>query len=134
MSAEVVYISDDTDFIEVARKMKKFDIRHLPVVSGDRHLVGIITQRMLYQIHSPRKLDNGEWYYDEEMLRGIILRNVMEKKVISLHADLSMGEALLIMATTRCGGIPIIDRHNKLVGIVTRKDILKSLATIYKSG
>ena len=132
MSAKVISLDVNAPFSEVARKMKEYDIRHLPIINEGGNLVGLITQRMLYQIRSPRKLIDGEWYYDEEMLNDIILKNVMEKDITSLSSDECMGKALIKMASTRCGCIPIVDRNNNLIGIVTRKDVLKSLATIYQ--
>lgn len=132
MSRDVISVHVDAPFSEVARKMQKNDIRHLPVLDDDRKIVGIISQRMLYMIRSPRKLIDGELYYDEEILNDIILKNVMEKEVISLQAFQSVGKALMKMAFSKCGAIPIVDNENRLVGIVTRKDILKFAAEIYQ--
>ncbi len=132
MSKEVVTVNVDSPFSEVARKMREYSVRHLPVVDKNHQLAGLITQRMLYQIKSPRKLMDGEWYYDEEMLNDVILKNVMITDVFTLYPDQSMGKALLKMAYTKCGSIPIVDINNKLLGIVTRRDILKVAAGIYE--
>ena len=88
---------------------------------------------MLYQIRSPRKLIDGEWYYDEEILNDVILKNVMEKDVVSLQPYHSVGKALMKMTYSKCGGIPIVEDDHTLVGIVTRKDILKFAANIYQN-
>ncbi len=132
MSTNVISIRTNDPFSEVARKMKEFHIRHLPVVDEEDYLVGLITQRMLYQIRSPRKLMDGEWYYDEEMLNDVILKHVMAREVVSLYPDQSMGKALMKMVYGKYGCIPIVDFNNKLVGIVTRKDLLKVAAKIYE--
>ncbi len=132
MASTVISIHFEAPFSEVARKMQQNDIRHLPVIDDESKIVGIITQRMLYQIRSPRKLIDGEWYYDEEILNDVILKNVMEKEVITLQPHQSVGKALMKMAFSKCGGIPIVDDQNKLVGIVTRKDLLKFAAGIYQ--
>ncbi len=133
MSSHVISIQVDAPFSEVARLMRQNDIRHLPIVDEESKLVGMITQRMLYQIRSPRKLIDGEWYYDEEILNDVILKNVMEKEVISLQPYHSVGKALMKMTYSKCGGIPIVEDDHTLVGIVTRKDILKFAANIYQN-
>ena len=133
MSSHVISIPVDAPFSEVARMMRQNDIRHLPIVDDRSKLVGIITQRMLYQIRSPRKLIDGEWYYDEDILNDVILKNVMEKEVVSLQPYHSVGKALMKMTYSRCGGIPILEDDHTLVGIVTRKDILKFAANIYQN-
>lgn len=132
MSAKVVAIRYSEPFSEVARKMKEHNIRHLPVIDQDNRLVGLITQRMLYKIKSPRKLMDGEWYYDEDMLNDVILEHVMIKDVVSLKPEDSIGVALIKMTNSRYGSIPITDESKTLLGIVTRKDILKTAAAIYE--
>ena len=133
MSSHVISIPVDAPFSEVARMMRQNDIRHLPIVDDRSKLVGIITQRMLYQIRSPRKLIDGEWYYDEDILNDVILKNVMEKEVVSLQPYHSVGKALMKMTYSRCGGIPSVEDDHTLVGIVTRNDILKFAARIFQN-
>ncbi len=132
MSINVVTIRYNSPFSEVARKMKEFNIRHLPVVDRDNKLVGLITQRMLYKIKSPRRLMDGEWYYDEAMLNDVILEHVMIKDVISLLPEEPMGTALLKMTHGQYGCIPVVDGEKRLVGVVTRKDVLKVAANFYE--
>ena len=133
MTAEVFSVQANASFGQVARKMKEYNIRHLPIVDEHGKLVGLITQRMLYKIQSPRKLIDGEWYYDEEMLSDVILKHVMVQDVFTLGPEHSMGKALMKMVYSKFGSIPIVDNDNKLVGIVTRKDILKTAARIYEA-
>ncbi|SFW70546.1 IMP dehydrogenase [Chitinophaga sancti] len=42
---------------------------------------------------------------------------------VTLHANASIGEALRLMKENSIGGIPIIDEQNKLVGILTNRDL-----------
>ena len=47
----------------------------------------------------------------------------MIKDPITLTADATAGDALSIMREHKIGGIPVIDPHGKLVGIVTNRDL-----------
>jgi len=49
--------------------------------------------------------------------------NGMISDPVTIHADQSVGEALQIMADNHIGGIPVVERDNILVGIVTNRDV-----------
>src|SRR5882672_4300345 len=42
---------------------------------------------------------------------------------ITLHAEATIGDALRLMKENKIGGIPIVDNHQKLVGILTNRDL-----------
>ena len=132
MSTKVVSIDQDSPFGLVPKKMRENHVRHLPVIDKDKQLVGLITQRLLYQIQSPRKLIDGEWYYDQEMLDGVILKHVMVKDVYVLSPEDRLGKALIKMVHSEFGSIPVVDEQRCLKGIVTRKDLLRIAADLYQ--
>jgi CBS-domain-containing membrane protein len=51
----------------------------------------------------------------------------MSPHVFSLGADDSLGEAAGLLRRRRIGAVPILDRHRRLCGILTRSDLLKAL-------
>ncbi len=132
MSPEVVSIVEDTHFSNVPQLFTNHNIRHLPVVDEDNELVGLMTQRELYKIQSPRKLEDGSWYYDESILDNIILSHVMIKDLLTLHPEDTVKEAVFLMVHHKCGCIPIVDEKNILCGIITQHDILKITLAILK--
>lgn len=125
MASPVITVNDRDDFHVVQEKFEVHGIRHLPVIDANQCLVGVITQRQLYKIHSPRRLENGEWFYDRELLDGFILRNVMIKDVYTLTADAKLKDVMALMLQFKFGCIPIIDDARRPVGIVTRDNIIK---------
>ena len=127
MTSPVITVYETDDFALVQEKIALYDVRHLPVVNAKGGIVGLITQRDLYQIHSPRRLADGSWFYDKEALNQFLLKNVMLKKPFTLKADDSLYEAMEAMIRFKFGCIPIIDDQKKLVGILTRDTILKFL-------
>ena len=131
MTASPVSVKIDEHFSEVPRKFREYGIRHLPVVDENNKLVGLITQRDLYKIQPPRKLIDGTWHYDEEVLNSTILRHVMIKDPFFMNIEDSIGEALIKMVNKKYGCIPIVDKDNFLCGIITLIDILKVAAQIY---
>ena len=131
MTDEVISAEVSAPFSEVAEKLTRRGIRHLPIIDDEKKLVGIMTERDLFKIQPPRKLEEGGWYYDKEMLDAVILEDVMIKAPFCMHPDDSIGEALLQMVRNKYGCIPIVDKKNVLCGIVTQIDILQLAAQIY---
>src|ERR1039457_5332296 len=109
MSSPVITVQETDNFALVQEKIALYDVRHLPVVNETGCIVGIITQRDLYQIHSPRRLDDGSWYYDKEALSQFLLKNVMVPKPFTLKPENSLYEAIVAMAEYKFGCIPIVD-------------------------
>ena len=129
MAAPVRTIRDTDDFHVVQDKLATYDIRHLPVVDHNGVLVGLITQRALYKIHSPRRLEDGSWYYDKDLLDGFILKNVMIKEPFFLKGDSTLQEAIDSMIQFKIGSVPVVDELDRPIGILTRGDILKFFLT-----
>jgi acetoin utilization protein AcuB len=127
MVAPVITVKETDDFALVQEKIALYDVRHLPVVNETGSLVGIITQRDLYQIHSPRRLEDGSWYYDKEALHKFLLKRVMLPNPYSLKPGNSLHEAMETMVRSKFGCIPIVDDYKKPCGILTRDTILKYL-------
>jgi CBS domain-containing protein len=129
MTKSVFSVYENDEFHVVHEKMENHDIRHLPVVNEAGVLVGLITQRYLYKIHSPRKLEEGDWYYDKASLDNFILKNVMIKEPYTLKSQNTLEEAMRAMVQFKFGAIIIVDDYRIPCGIVTRNDILKFLLT-----
>ena len=130
MTSPVITVQDWEDFHVVQDKLETYDIRHLPVVDNSGRLIGMISQRHLYKIHSPRHLENGEWYYDKDMLDSFILKTVMVKDTYVLRPHHTLADAIKDMVQFKIGCIPIVDDSCRPVGIVTRDSILSFILTL----
>ncbi len=117
----------DEPFSRVWDIFKLHKIRHLPVLDNNRILKGLITQRDLYRIISPRKTLEGNLIYDKSELDNYILEYVMTKKVVTLSPQDVLGKAIDIMVNSKYGCLPIINTASFLEGIVTKIDVLKAV-------
>ena len=127
MASPVITVKDTDDFALVQEKIALYDVRHLPVVNAAGIVVGLISQRDLYQIHSPRRLEDGSWYYDKEALNQFLLMKVMLPKPFTLKPSNSFFEAIEATVRFKFGCIPIVDDYKKPCGILTRDTMLKFL-------
>ncbi|HSA31323.1 MAG TPA: CBS domain-containing protein [Candidatus Omnitrophota bacterium] len=125
MTSPAVSIRADAHFSDVVRLFNAHRIRHLPVVNEHQKVIGIVSQRDLFKIQSPRRLEDGSWYYDPQELDSIRLSSVMTHGPFVLFQDQSVADALVPMVKFKYGCIPVTDSSEKLVGIITQYDILK---------
>lgn len=132
MTKKVISIQENDRFSLVEEKLREFNIRHLPVVNDNGKLVGIVTQRDLYRIQSPRHLEDDTWYYDQRSLDSYILKYVMTKDPCALHPDDPVAQAFLLMAQRKYGCLPIVQKDRTLCGIIARHDIFKIFARILR--
>lgn len=131
MTTPVVSIDVEAKFTEVPKKLKEFTIRQLPVTGGDNKLVGLISQKDLFQIQPPNKNAEGKYVYDEEALSRIILKHVMLENPFFMYEDDCMGDAIVKIIENKHGCIPVVNRNMQLQGIVTQEDFLAVAAQIF---
>ena len=110
MIKKVVTISKNGQIMEALNLMKKYSIRHLPVVEG-KILKGLITENDLRQVMIPSLM--------EEMR----LDQVMIKNPVTIGPEESLEEAARLIYRYKIGGLPVVDK-GRLVGILTTPDIL----------
>ena len=132
MTKSVVTIEVDDPFSLVEEKLRLYSIRHLPVVNAANKVVGIVSERDLFRIRSPRVHPDGTRYYLKEVLDEYILKHAMTQNPFTLQPDDSVAVAIMAMADNKIGCIPVVNEKNVLKGIVTRYDFIKTVARILK--
>ena len=112
MTAQVTTIKPNTRLEEIARIMRDEDIGAVPVAEADR-LVGMVTDRDIVL----RGVAEG----DEVQSRTA--RDVMSAKILYCREDQSIDEVLKNMGDMQVRRLPVIDRQDRLVGIVSLGDL-----------
>jgi acetoin utilization protein AcuB len=110
MVKKVVTVAKDDPLQKAALLMRKYSIRHLPVVEG-RILLGLITESDLRQVMVPA------------LLKDMTVDQVMIKNPVTVGPEESLEEAARLIYRYKIGGLPVVEK-GKLVGILTIPDIL----------
>lgn len=105
MTHPVVTITADIPVKQALAIMEEGRIRHLPILSEEETLAGIVTERDLL------KADSEE-----------IVANVMTRQVFTATEYTTLEEAARMMADHNINGLPVV-RNNRLVGIITGTDL-----------
>ena len=104
--------------------MRSHRVRHLPVVDGDT-LVGIISDR---DLRRPRWADNvDDWTAYYQITDDITVKDVMTSNPEVLHTYDRILKAVSIFREQRYGALPVLDKEEDLVGILSAQDLLLAL-------
>lgn len=127
MQADVVTL-DVKDHLDVAEKLMHVGhLRHIPVLQ-DGQLVGVVSQRDLFQAAISTSLDLGS-RAQQEWLATISLRDVMSKTLLTVAPQASLAEAVKVMLDNRIGCLPVVD-GGRLVGMLSETDCLRHLGQL----
>jgi CBS domain-containing protein len=135
-----VHLSDSTE--TVLHTMREHELSGVPVVNEGGRCVGIITERDLIlseegsELHLPAifELWGGVVFLQplqrfEARVRkafGARARDLMTEDPVTIGPDASVREAAHVMAQEHRNRLPVVE-HGKLVGMVTRVDVLEGL-------
>ena len=91
--------------------MAEYHIGGIPVVDEDNHLVGIVTNR---DLRFERRLDRP-------------VDDVMTKEnLVTTHQQTNLMDAAEILQRNKIEKLPVVDKDNRLIGLITYKDITKA--------
>lgn len=140
MSRSVITVDPDTDVGEIARLIWENGISSVPVTEQGR-VVGMVTDYDLIsrqtEYDGPIYLPFIDVYFqvpgtgDPDQLRRILAttaRELMSYPVVTVHPEDSVQDAATIMFERRINAIPVVDKDERVVGIISRADILQMIA------
>lgn len=119
MTRTVVTVSPDVPVVRAARTLSDRGFTALPVVDDNGELIGIVTEADLIRNRFP----GGE----HTEAPGLTVGDVMTSPVIGVSHDTDVSVIARTMLTGQCRCVPIVD-GTTLVGVITRRDIVRVLA------
>jgi CBS domain-containing protein len=136
MSREVYAVQPDTPLDEAVELLLGKVYRALPVVDDARRVVGILTdgdllgKAKLLATSVQRELTRAELAGEFQRLRqaGQTVGQVMTPNPVTITSDTTVLAAMHLMAEHDIKRLPVVDENGKLMGIVSRIDILRTLS------
>jgi len=125
MSRQVVTIGTSESCLDAVVRMQRARVRHLPVVSREGLLVGIITDRDLrHLLFSPRMFQALGSSRVDVLLDGVHVAEIMSTDVVTTTPDTSLADAASTMRTEKVGSLPVLE-NGRVMGILTETDVLR---------
>jgi CBS domain-containing protein len=140
MTSKVVTVNPDTLVSEVADLLHKYHYSGLPVVNEEGRVLGTISERDfitadsgLYLPTYIQMLSNVDYVHGAgkklphvvEQVVNAKAKDIMNQAIPFARVDTSIEELARMFAEQRVNPIPVTDSTNKLVGIISRSDLIK---------
>ena len=142
MDDDPVTVGVDDDVETVVRALRTHELPGVPVVNEGGRCVGIVTEADLViadeqgDLHLPHYIElfggvvflEPLRHFDERLRKavGSSVRDIMTRDPITIDRDASVHEAGRIIASRGHNRLPVV-QHGRLVGVVTRVDVLEAL-------
>ncbi len=128
MTDKVIKARPDQGLRVTFFEMREHGIRHLPVVDGKGKLVGILSDR---DLRRPDWVDEAPdithiYRLDDDLL----VEDVMTQKVVVTHTYEPVLHAAQLLAEHRFGALPVLNKDEALVGMLSAHDLLGLLTQL----
>ena len=117
MTTDVISVTRETPIKDAARLMFRHRVSGLPVVGDRGEVVGIITEADFLRLEVARSTA-------EEVSPIEQVGEVMNKGVVTVEAGVAVAEAAKMMVVQDVKRLPVVGRDGKLVGIISRLDVV----------
>ena len=120
MSNPVITIPMEMDILTARKLFQQHKVQQMPVVNTSQRLVGILSVEDLLQFIM---IDGEEIHYISEKR----VSDAMSYGVITADPVSDIRRVASLMQEFKLHGVPIVDQHDVLLGIVSRSDILSAV-------
>lgn len=121
MTREPYTLGPDDSLADARKLMAEHHIRHIPVVTPDNNLVGLVSQRDVLAAGDSSVLNKAGEKHPEE--RYVALSSVMTSPVQTVDEHAGLRGTAIHLQKTKMGCLPVL-RDGKLVGIITDSDFV----------
>jgi len=127
MKKKIVTAAPSMSLFEAQRQMRDHTIRQIPVVAEDGTLLGIVSDRDIRAAALPANLVPGFTAGEaEKFLKNTPVERVMTRKVVTAMLTDTLEDAIVLLHDFRVNALPVLDVSGKVVGIITRTDVLEA--------
>lgn len=131
MTTEVVSVDETAGFKQMVELIKQHRISALPVVDGQRRVIGVVSEADL--ILKEDRIDLGEQHVFESHRRrqereragGTTARELASVPAVTIGPGDSVREAAKLMHDRAIKRLPVVDGDGRLVGVISRSDVLR---------
>ena len=129
MTKVVKVVTTEQSLLEIRELMLNNNLRRIPVVDGDGHLKGIVTDGDVSRA-TPSDASTLDRYEANYILGKLKAKDLMTKAVITVKAEDGVEAAAYLMYKFKIGALPVVDATNKVVGIISDTDVFKAFVDL----
>lgn len=126
MTTEVSTVMADDHLTDAVVRMSQMRVRHLPVLDGDRRVIGMLSDRDIRTvIGAPTAMPLDDTGLSVR-LRSMKVADIMTRSPIVVRPNTSLNEVARHFIQDRIGAVPVVDNDGRLLGIVSYVDLLQA--------
>jgi len=141
MTKDVVTVTKETTVMELAKIFAERHLSSLPVVDQNGELIGIVTETDLVEqdknLHIPTVISIFDWViylesdkkFEKELkkMTGRTVGDIYSNDAVTVSTDSTIADVADLLSSRKINALPVVE-GNKLVGIVSRIDLIRSMA------
>jgi len=141
MTKEVVTVTKETTVMELAGLFANRHLSSLPVLDTNGDLIGIVTETDLVEqdknLHIPTVISIFDWViylesdkkFEKELkkMTGRVVGDIYSAELLTVSPDTSIADVADLLSSRKINALPVVE-GKKLVGIVSRIDLIRSMA------
>ncbi len=130
MSRRAVTVRADTSLKEATVLLDARSLTTLPVVDSEARPVGVVSEADLIAGMVPRdtRLHMVPGATEMHTLPPATVGEVMNRHPMTVSEETDLAEAADLMTTTGVKSLPVLNGHGRVVGVISRRDIIRLLA------
>jgi CBS domain-containing protein len=132
MTTDVVSVDEDAPFREIVDLLAERGVSAVPVLDAAGHVVGVVSQAdLLHRVELTAHPCDGYLFEGarrragREKAMAATARDLMSQPALTVTAYVSVSEGARRMDEAEVKRLPVVDEQGRLVGIVSRGDLLK---------
>ena len=135
MTRTVVSVKGNADLHEAARLLSENRISGMPVIDNENRVIGVVSEADILVLAGMKKEHSFK-----DILRNILgepvpartggdrVEEVMSLPALTISEDEDIRTAAVILDERRIKRLPVVDKQGKLIGIVSRADIVRAIS------
>jgi CBS domain-containing membrane protein len=134
MTRDVLSVGKFDDISHAVKLLAEKSISGLPVVDKENRVVGMLSEADVVSMVGSRRAHTFK-----EILRSIVGHPLPERKIghfvgdimtspaITVYPDTEISEAVRLMDARRIRRLPVVDKDDRLAGLISRSDIVRAM-------
>lgn len=125
MTANCMYVTDQSTLQDAYNILKEHDFNQMPILTSDKKILGMINKKIILNL----------LIEDIENSRSILskkLEDLYLNEVITTEPITDIRRVSKVMLDFKLDAIPVVNKNDVLVGIVSKTDIIKAVSYIPK--
>jgi CBS domain-containing protein len=129
MSTHVMAVREIATFKEIATRLREQRVSAFPVVDLDGKVIGVVSEADLLTKEAlegtvPGTLQSLTRQRARSQVNAVTAADLMTKPAVTIGPDEPVSHAARLMYSKRVKRLPVTDDDGRLIGIVTRSDVL----------